>query len=128
MDALRAELPGILAWAVRGALRWQKDGMQTPPEVVVAVNEYKAEQDPLIDFFDECVFISSELAISKGDLYAVYESWSRTGRPMSKVAFSKRMAAKGFKEVRRNLQRSWEGIGLTTQGAFLSSSTHYNNG
>lgn len=128
MDALRAELPGILAWAVRGALRWQKDGMQTPPEVVVAVNEYKAEQDPLIDFFDECVFISSELTISKGDLYAVYESWSRTGRPMSKVAFSKRMAAKGFKEVRRNLQRSWEGIGLTTQGAFLSSSTHYNNG
>jgi len=27
---LLAELPGILAWAVRGAVAWQREGMKTP--------------------------------------------------------------------------------------------------
>ena len=30
-DKLKAELPGILAWAVRGCLEWQEQGLAAPP-------------------------------------------------------------------------------------------------
>ena len=34
---LRAELPGILAWAVRGLKRWHQKGLVEPQEVTAAV-------------------------------------------------------------------------------------------
>jgi putative DNA primase/helicase len=33
---LRDELPGILAWAVRGCLDWQQGGLREPPQVLAA--------------------------------------------------------------------------------------------
>src|SRR5215207_8770948 len=33
---LQTELPGILAWLVRGCLRWQRDGLKEPEEVTKA--------------------------------------------------------------------------------------------
>ncbi|PLS83054.1 MAG: hypothetical protein CYG60_22800, partial [Actinobacteria bacterium] len=35
-EKLQAELPGILAWAVRGCLDWQRDGLAEPEEVKAA--------------------------------------------------------------------------------------------
>jgi putative DNA primase/helicase len=38
---LRDELPGILAWAVRGALAWRQRGLEAPPaNVQGATREY----------------------------------------------------------------------------------------
>src|SRR5215475_2904260 len=37
---LRAELSGILNWAVEGCLRWQAEGLGTPPVVQEAGAEY----------------------------------------------------------------------------------------
>src|ERR1039458_5355848 len=44
-DALREELPGILAWSVQGCVLWQKDGLQFPETVTKATEEYRAEND-----------------------------------------------------------------------------------
>ena len=46
-EKMCAELPGILAWIVRGAARWLAEGLDRPPEVQAATNEYQAESDPL---------------------------------------------------------------------------------
>ena len=40
-DALRAEAPGILTWAVEGCLEWQKGGLQPPECVEIATAEYR---------------------------------------------------------------------------------------
>ncbi len=45
MEALRSELPGILAWAIRGCMAWQKGGLNPPNVVQQASDEYFAEQD-----------------------------------------------------------------------------------
>ena len=37
-EKLKAEYPGILAWAVRGCLKWQAEGLQ-PPERVRAATD-----------------------------------------------------------------------------------------
>jgi len=42
---LLPELPGILAWAVRGFLRMQEEGMKPPDIVMSATQEYKSAED-----------------------------------------------------------------------------------
>jgi putative DNA primase/helicase len=45
-DKLKAEWPGILAWAVQGCLEWQTSGLGIPKEVEQATEEYRADMDP----------------------------------------------------------------------------------
>ena len=54
---LRGELPGILAWAVRACLDWQKNGLPTPKNVTEATDDYRAESDMIGEFFGlRCTF------------------------------------------------------------------------
>jgi putative DNA primase/helicase len=46
-SALRSELPGILAWAVRGCLEWQRDGLGEPEAVRAATGDYRRSKTPL---------------------------------------------------------------------------------
>src|SRR5207249_4861041 len=45
LTKLRAEWPGILAWAIRGCLDWQREGLGEPDEVRAATAAYRAQQD-----------------------------------------------------------------------------------
>jgi putative DNA primase/helicase len=47
------ELPGILAWAVRGCLAWQKGGLQVPAEVEAETKKYRNEMDLVSGFIDD---------------------------------------------------------------------------
>jgi putative DNA primase/helicase len=53
-EELRAELPGILAWAIEGALEWQASGLRPPPAVQTATATYLKEFDDLTMFLEEC--------------------------------------------------------------------------
>ena len=53
-DKLRAELPGILAWAIEGAREWFEKGLRDPEIVRVATRDYKREEDTLRDFIESC--------------------------------------------------------------------------
>src|SRR5262249_43707662 len=92
---LRAEYPGILAWAVRGCLDWRKDGLNPPREVVDATAEYRAEQDALAEFFAaECV-LDPTLRAKAGALYERFKQ--REGCvAMSQRAFGRAMTERGF--------------------------------
>ena len=46
-EALRAELPGILAWAIAGCRAWQAQRLAPPPAVREATDSYFEEQDSL---------------------------------------------------------------------------------
>src|SRR5213594_2754704 len=49
-DKLRAELPGILRWAVEGCRLWQAQGLVAPSAVLAATEGYKNEMDTLGNF------------------------------------------------------------------------------
>ncbi len=51
-DKLREELPGILAWAVRGAVLWGKQGLTPPPTVRAAIEAYRSDNDTLGDWLE----------------------------------------------------------------------------
>lgn len=57
-EKLKIEAEGILNWAIEGCLLWQKEGLNSPPKVQKAINEYKQEEDKIGGFIeDECEII-----------------------------------------------------------------------
>ena len=61
---LKAEWPGILAWAVRGCLRWQREGLVQPDVVRSATKGWHQEMDHLKRFVTEQLDIAPGLKIA----------------------------------------------------------------
>lgn len=76
---LRKEFPQILAWAVEGCMKWQRDGIQEPEKVVEAVKDYKQEMDLIAGFIDQCVMIDYACydRMVASDLFKVYSKWAK---------------------------------------------------
>jgi putative DNA primase/helicase len=97
-DKLRGELPGILAWAVKGCLEWRREGLGEPDEVTEATTAYKAEQDVLAAFIEECCVVKPNAWVTFKELYAAYAAWAEESgeRAESKRRFGARLAERGF--------------------------------
>jgi putative DNA primase/helicase len=116
-EKLRAELPGVLAWLVRGCLDWQRGGLGEPEEVKAATDAYRSEQDSLQAFLNECCLVHPAVRSKASDLLEAYHAWSGD-RLMSRQAFNQRVRDKGF-ETKRGHGGGyfWHGIGLNAGGA-----------
>jgi putative DNA primase/helicase len=73
---LCAEAPGILAWAVRGCLEYQKDGLKPPILVAEATAEYREESDVLNDFLHDTCITAPDQFTPAHLLYMAYASWA----------------------------------------------------
>lgn len=109
---LREELPGILAWAVRGCLDWQQHGLGEPKAVIDATADYQSTEDVLLNFIGECCVIGHGTKAKASDLLAAYKEWSG-----DKHVTAKRLAAalteRGIERYTNN--GVWyRGIGLST--------------
>ena len=108
-EKLRKENPHILAWMLEGCLEWQKRGLQdTPKKIVQSTNEYKVEQDLIGTWVDECCEQNVNHESNSTDLYKSYQTWCVDSglRVASKVAFSRRLAERGF-TTRRSNGKTW---------------------
>lgn len=76
-DKLKAEFAGILAWAVNGALEWQRIGLADPQRVTDATTDYRASQDNLVEFFETLEFgpAVKEFCTPKAKMHAAYKAW-----------------------------------------------------
>jgi putative DNA primase/helicase len=97
-EKLLEELPGILAWAVRGCLDWQRSGLGEPDEVRRATNQYRAHMDVLAGFLDERCVIDQKAWAKFGNLYADYTEWAEAAgeHPESKRRFGDSLAERGY--------------------------------
>lgn len=73
---LRAEWPGILAWAIRGCLDWQILGLAAPAVVKAATQSYFNEQDAVARWLDECTTADDQGFISSSDLFESWREWA----------------------------------------------------
>ena len=110
--ALMTELPGILAWAVRGCLWWQRDGLKFPESVLKATAEYRSESDQVGRFLAEnCVM---EGSCKAQVLYQGYQSWcAATGeREIAANAFGRRLTERGLDKRRTTHEVIYRGVTL----------------
>ena len=110
---LAQELPGILAWCVRGCLDWQELGLDPPDEVEAATASYKQDEDIIGVFLSEECHVSSELRTRASSLYARYKKWAEASgeHPSVQRKFGRAMTERGF--ARHENNGIWYlGIGL----------------
>jgi putative DNA primase/helicase len=75
MTTLLSELPGILNWAIRGCLDWQRGGLQEPDCVLAATRDYRTEQNHFERFLADCCDLGAG-SVQAGALYNAYAQWA----------------------------------------------------
>jgi putative DNA primase/helicase len=122
--ALRAELPGILAWAVRGAQRFYANErkLPTPTEFQTASNEYRGAQDHLTGFLADACELDADAVVSADDLQKAYQAWAREeGRtPLPwQTGIAAGLRDRGFSRERLGKARHyhWRGLRLSDAGS-----------
>lgn len=124
---LTAELPGILAWAVRGCLEWQREGLPSPVLMEQETRAYRQEQDVVQQFVDTHCDVGESLSEGATALYERFKKEFPEGE-VTQNGFGSRLRAKGFTNKRSdgsdfrmpdNL-RGWKGLQLkATSGEAL---------
>ncbi len=114
LGEFRAESSGILAWCVEGCLEWQSQGLAPPEAVKLATSSYRAEEDDLGRWLEECCVVASHARTTSADLYRAYASWceSEGVQVLGKKRFGERLQERGFERDRDKRARFWHGIGL----------------
>jgi putative DNA primase/helicase len=84
-NKLKAEWPGILSWAIRGCLKWRREGLDEPKAVKLATRHWRKSADHLRRFVREAVILDPQGAVSATALANHYKAWcSRNGeQPLS---------------------------------------------
>jgi putative DNA primase/helicase len=72
---LKGEWPGILAWAVRGCLKWQRSGLGMPGAVERATSGWQKEMDHLKRFVLDQLVVAPGSKIPAGELFSLYQNW-----------------------------------------------------
>lgn len=116
-EKLKAEAQGILAWCVRGALAYKKEGLRPPNAVRQAREEYKHDMDLLKDWLDECCEVGPRHAETTSQLWASWEMFAKSRGDLRLVpsckSLGRRLSAQGFRSVRNTYGLSGRGfIGL----------------
>jgi hypothetical protein len=116
---LRAELPGVLAWMVRGCLDWQHDGLGEPKGVKDATAGYRAEMDALAAFFEDRCVVHPKAEVPATPLYKAYQEWCADNGEAdeSQRRFGGRLRERGFVSFTYTAgphmdRKGWRGIGL----------------
>jgi putative DNA primase/helicase len=109
-----AHQAAILAWVVRGAVRYHHEGLEPSSTIRSATAQYEQECDPLADFLADACELEPASEIGAAELYEHYKLWaSKQGlsdrERLSATAFGTK--AKGrFKNDRKHRGRVYFGV------------------
>ena len=110
--------PAVLAWAVEGCLRWQKDGLAVPEAVQRSTEAYRTESDPLAAFFEDCCLFDPRVWTTWNLLWRVYNEHAAEMGVGEKYRIAPkrlqdRLRLKGCTAEKRFAGRGWLGVSLT---------------
>ncbi len=110
-EKLQTEYSGILAWAMRGCLEWQKIGLQPPDIVRAATDSYRAKNDSLTDFIKACCQLTGE--IQAKILFDAYNEYCQElgTKPLTINKFTEQMITK-FDRYASKRKQFYIGISL----------------
>lgn len=94
-DRLVAELPGIFAWAIRGCVEWQHEGLRPPAQVLQATDAYRTESDNVLVFLQERCRLHPDYRTATTALFDAYLQWcegSGIDHRLTAKSFGKRLS------------------------------------
>jgi putative DNA primase/helicase len=114
LEKLQRELPGILAWAVRGCLKWQEDGLGEPEAVSIATADYRREMDVMADFIEEQCVLGERETADAGMLYGKFHDWAKNNgeEELTQKKFGTQLRERGFEAAKKRGHRCWVGLRL----------------
>jgi putative DNA primase/helicase len=77
---LRAELPGILNWALEGLREWHKQGLNPPAIVTEATEQYRQESDLIGQWLVACTTDGIKMEMKVSDGYNSFKEWCDMGK------------------------------------------------
>ncbi len=114
-DKLRAELSGILNWALEGCLAWQRLGLRPPEKVFAATDEYRQDMDVIGQFIEDYCRLDAKGWTPSARLYRAYADWAQKNgeNTLGQRNFGQRLRDRGFIPFRTpDGSRGWKGIEL----------------
>lgn len=124
-EKLASEMEGILAWAVRGAVEYYRDGLGVEPACAVQARAgYRVQTDATSSFLEACTETDTKGFVQAGDLYKAYCAYierNAEGRAVSSTAFGLILGEKGFEKEDRGGKRYRLGLRLNKIGKDYAS-------
>ena len=113
-EKLRLELPGILAWMIKGCMAWRKQGLAAPPIVTEATTAYLEAEDALAVWIEEAGDRDPSAWASTSDLFGSWTVWAtKAGEYVgSQKRFSQLLETRGLVYSRRRSGRGFIGLRL----------------
>jgi putative DNA primase/helicase len=117
--------PAVLAWLVRGAVEWHKDGLGEAEAVAAATERYRSTQDTMGAFLAECTMQVPTTRTKVGDLFEVWRTWCEEAgeRPGRKQDFSAALEEHGIVIETYQNARLARGIGILVRSGEVSPGT-----
>lgn len=117
LDRLREQAPGVLAWLIRAAGDFLREGLgDTPSRVTQAAERYRDDSDVFGAWVKECLRIDKD---SRGfSLYTSYKTWCLDSgiRPMSAPNWKKVMSRKFGEPRTKDGKTFYQGVVLIEFG------------
>jgi P4 family phage/plasmid primase-like protien len=119
-DALQAEWPGILSWALQGCLDWLENGIVRPAAVVEATDAYFAEQDTFALWLEARCEVGSGYVDTMTNLSHSFRGFALAAgdeAPMGSKSFSQLMQTRGFRSIKDSMRirgRGFAGLRLSS--------------
>jgi putative DNA primase/helicase len=109
---LKAELPGIMAWAIQGCLIWQAEGLNPPKAVTEATGAYLQAEDSIAAWIEECCQRDVNAFAAKSELFRSWKAWAETSGEYvgSQKALMQKLESRGCIETRRMTARGLMGL------------------
>jgi putative DNA primase/helicase len=117
-ERLRAEWPGILAWAIAGCLEWQEHGLAPPEAVTAATGSYFEAEDAIAAWIDERCHRRPNAWESSSRLFSSWRAWAdKVGESAGSMKrFVQCLENRGFKWRRQANGRGFDGLALLPSG------------
>lgn len=107
--------PAVLAWAVEGCLRWQREGLTVPDAVKRSTAAYRQESDPLAAFIEDCLTFNPVAWSTWSDVWQTYnehaeEMGTAERYRVAPKRLQERLRAHDCQSERRRIGRGWRGV------------------
>jgi putative DNA primase/helicase len=115
-EKLLAERPAILRWMIEGCAEWLANGLQPPPRVLAATEDYFESQDAFGRWRDECLIQNANAITTRRDAFTSWKTWAEARGEFvgNERRLVENLVQAGVDETRigKDKTRAWLGIGI----------------